>query len=58
MKTLSCRDVGFDCDAQIQADTDEAVLTQAAEHARTAHGVTVTPEMAETIRPLIHTHDQ
>ncbi len=53
MKTLNCRDVGFDCNAQIHAETDEEVLAQAADHARTVHGVTVTPDMAEGIKPLI-----
>ena len=53
MKTLNCRDVGFDCNAKIHAETDEEVLAQAADHARTVHGVTVTPDMAEGIKPLI-----
>jgi predicted small metal-binding protein len=53
MKTLKCRDVGFDCNAEIHAATDEEVLAQAANHASTVHGVTVTPEMAEGIKPLI-----
>jgi len=53
MKTLNCRDVGFDCNAQVRAETEEAVLAQAAQHAQAAHGVTVTPEMAEGIKPLI-----
>lgn len=54
MKTLNCRDAGFDCNAQIKAATEEEVLAQAAEHASSAHGVTVTPEMAEGLKPLIH----
>ena len=54
MKTLNCRDAGFDCNAQIKAETTEEVLAQAADHASTAHGVTVTPEMAEGIKNLIH----
>ena len=54
MKTLNCRDAGFDCDAQIQASTDEEVLAQAADHASSVHGVTVTPELAESLKPLIH----
>ncbi|MBO0938957.1 DUF1059 domain-containing protein [Fibrella sp. HMF5335] len=53
MKTLKCRDAGFDCDAQIHAETDEEVLAQAAQHASTVHGVTVTPELAGSLRPLI-----
>jgi predicted small metal-binding protein len=37
MKTLHCSDAGFDCKAVIHADTDEEVLTQAAEHALKVH---------------------
>lgn len=49
MKTLKCRDVGFDCAAVVTAETVEEVLAQAAAHAREVHGVEVTPEMAEAI---------
>lgn len=54
MKTLNCRDAGFDCDAKIQANTDDEILAQAADHASTVHGVTVTPELAEGLKSLIH----
>ena len=53
MKTLHCSDVGFDCKAVIQADSEEAVLQQAAAHAKQVHGIEVTPELAEQIKPLI-----
>ncbi len=53
MKTLHCADAGFDCKAVIHANTDEEVLMQAAEHAQTVHGLTVTPELAEQIKGLI-----
>lgn len=53
MKTLHCRDAGFDCDAVVKATTDEEVLNQAAEHAHAVHGVTVTPELAAGIKSLI-----
>lgn len=39
MKELRCADVGFDCDARFQADTEDEVMAQAAEHARTVHGI-------------------
>jgi len=45
MKTLHCRDAGFDCEGEI--------LSQAANHARTEHNVQVTPEQAEQLRTLI-----
>jgi predicted small metal-binding protein len=51
MKTLHCRDAGFDCEAVVRANTDEEVLAQAAQQ---VHGVTVTPELAATIKTLIH----
>ncbi|ADB39500.1 DUF1059 domain-containing protein [Spirosoma linguale] len=54
MKTLHCRDAGFDCEAIVRADTDEEVLAQAAQHAQQVHGVTVTPELAAGIKSLIH----
>ncbi|GAB3020441.1 DUF1059 domain-containing protein [Spirosoma pulveris] len=54
MKTLHCRDAGFDCEAVVRANTDEEVLAQAAEHAQQVHGVTVTPELAADIKNLIH----
>jgi predicted small metal-binding protein len=53
MKKLNCADAGFVCDAVVSAGTEEEVLTIAAEHAQSVHGVTVTPEMAEQIRTLI-----
>jgi predicted small metal-binding protein len=37
-KQLNCSDVGFDCGAQINADTEE-VMAQAAEHVKSAHGM-------------------
>lgn len=53
MKTLRCKDVGFDCPGVIQAETEEEVLKQAAAHARSAHQVEISPEQAEQIRQLI-----
>jgi predicted small metal-binding protein len=53
MKTLRCRDAGFDCDKEIHAPTEEDVLVEAAEHAEKVHQVKVTPEMAAQIKTLI-----
>ena len=53
MKTLHCADAGFACAAVIHAETEEEILTQAAEHAQTVHGTAVTPEMVEQIKTLI-----
>jgi predicted small metal-binding protein len=53
MKTLHCADAGFDCKGVIRAQTEAEVLNQAAEHARTVHGVQVTPQMATQLKGLI-----
>ncbi len=53
MKTLHCSDAGFDCKGVISANTEEEVLSHAAEHALTVHGVAVTPELAEQLKTLI-----
>ena len=53
MKTLHCRDAGFDCNGVVKGATETEVLQQAADHALIVHQVTVTPEMAEQIRTLI-----
>lgn len=53
MRTIHCRDAGFDCDGVIRAGSDEEVLGQAAQHARDVHGVNAGPEMAEQLKRLI-----
>ncbi|SFD68910.1 DUF1059 domain-containing protein [Spirosoma endophyticum] len=54
MKELHCKDLGFDCPAVVKAESESDVLQIAAQHAQEVHQVTVTPEMAEQIKPLIH----
>ncbi len=53
MKTLNCSDAGFDCEGKISAESEEEILSQAAEHARTEHNIEVTPEMAQQLKTLI-----
>jgi len=38
-KLLRCRDVGFDCDAEVRAETEDDLLRMVAEHAREVHGL-------------------
>jgi predicted small metal-binding protein len=38
-KQLNCSDVGFDCSAQMKGETEEDVMAQAAEHAKSVHGM-------------------
>ncbi len=53
MKTLHCADAGFECKAVIHAETEDEILAQAAEHAVSVHGASVTPQMVEQIKTLI-----
>ncbi len=53
-KTLNCRDVGVDCDASFTGETEEEIMTEAAEHARTEHGFNeIPPELVEKARGAI-----
>jgi predicted small metal-binding protein len=53
-KILRCRDVGFDCNGVIKAQTEKEVLSMAAEHARQVHGIKeITPEIATKIKAAI-----
>jgi predicted small metal-binding protein len=36
-KTVSCRDVGADCDFVARGNSEEEIMSQVAEHARTEH---------------------
>jgi predicted small metal-binding protein len=58
MKTLHCRDAGFNCEGVIRANSEEEVLNQAARHAQDVHGVSVTPEMADQLKTLIRDDTQ
>jgi predicted small metal-binding protein len=54
-KELICRDVGFDCDAVVTADSEEEVMAQAATHAREVHGLEqIDDQTAERIRAQVH----
>ena len=56
MKTLACKDVGFDCGTIIQGDTEEEIMRKAREHAATEHNTSdsdMTPELQNKIRGLI-----
>jgi predicted small metal-binding protein len=42
-KVISCRDVGMDCDFEARGETEQEVLRQCAEHARSEHGMEKIP---------------
>ena len=53
-KVIHCRDVGFDCDGVIRAETEEEALKMVAEHAKTAHGLEeVTPAVVEQVKAVM-----
>jgi predicted small metal-binding protein len=53
-KTMSCRDVGFDCGFVAKGETEEDILLQAAAHARSVHNINeITPEIAEKVKNTI-----
>jgi predicted small metal-binding protein len=53
-KTVSCRDVGMDCDFVAKGETEQDILQQAAEHARTAHNMNEIPaEVVDKVRGAI-----
>jgi predicted small metal-binding protein len=56
MKTINCREAGFDCDHIVKGETDEEVLKNGMEHAKNDHNMKeedITSEMKEKIRGLI-----
>lgn len=56
MKTINCREAGFDCDYVVKGETEEKVMKNGGEHAMKVHGMKeedMTPEMKQKIRGLI-----
>ncbi len=55
MRELHCADAGFDCDKTIQGESDDDVMSQAADHVREAHGMNEIDEgTGQKLRSLIH----
>ncbi|MGE5265684.1 MAG: DUF1059 domain-containing protein [Acidobacteriota bacterium] len=51
---MHCRDVGFDCDGVVQAETEAEVLHQVAEHAKTVHNLQeISEEIVAKVRSVI-----
>ena len=56
MKTITCREVGFDCDTITEGETENEVMQRGIEHAMEVHGLKedeCTPEVKEKIRGLV-----
>ena len=53
-KVVTCKDVGVDCDFVAKGETEQEILQQCSEHARTAHGMTELPsDLAAKVRNAI-----
>jgi predicted small metal-binding protein len=53
-KVVHCRDVGFDCDGVVRAETKDETLALVAEHAKTVHGLeTVSAEVVEKVKSVM-----
>jgi len=58
-KVLRCSDVGFECEGVIRAETEEEVMQQAAEHAKTVHDVQeLTDEIVQKVKAAIQDEEQ
>jgi predicted small metal-binding protein len=54
-RVLLCADAGFECDKTIEGESDDEVMSKAADHAREAHGLDeVDEETSAKLRSLIH----
>ncbi len=53
-KVLRCADVTGSCDFVARGDSEQDILQQAAEHARSAHNMNeISPEVADMVRSAI-----
>jgi predicted small metal-binding protein len=55
-KELRCADVGFDCQAVMSGETEDEVMAQAADHARSVHNMSDSDlqQNEPAIRAAIH----
>ncbi len=57
-RELRCRDIGFDCEAVVTAESDEEVMSQVVAHGKSVHGLTDEqlgdPALQEQVRGQIH----
>ena len=58
MKSLTCREVGFDCPTVIKGNTEGEVIQKAREHASSVHDIKpedMSPELQHKIIGLVRT---
>jgi predicted small metal-binding protein len=57
-KVVRCRDVGFNCEGVVRAETEEEVLKQVAAHAKSVHNLqTVSEEVVAKVRQVMRDSD-
>lgn len=54
MKDFHCSDAGMKCDWVARGATEKEIVVQAGRHAQEVHKLTVTPELEQKVRGLIH----
>ena len=52
-KVMKCGDLMPGCDFEARGETEDDILQAAAAHAKEAHGLDVTPELAEKVKSVI-----
>lgn len=53
-KVLHCADIVGSCDFVARGESEQEILTQAAEHARSVHNINeITPDVAEKVKAAI-----
>ena len=54
-KALHCSDLGMSCGFTAKGETEQEVMTKAAEHAKCEHGLaTLSCEMTDKVKAAIH----
>ena len=55
---VNCRDVGFDCEGVVRAESQDDLLQQVAAHAQSVHGLKeVTDEIVAKVKSVIRQED-
>ncbi len=52
-KLLKCRDLGFDCDAEVRGQSVDEILAVAGPHAQSVHGVEVNDQLVDAVTAAI-----
>lgn len=53
-KVVHCRDIGFDCEGVVRAETEAEVLQQVAAHAKEVHNMEeVSEDVVEKVRQVM-----